>query len=268
MTSGKSRNADKTGNGEFMLPVPISGDWTMLVEEQAQLLITRLSECNFPGISLTNGARVRILPLPFWERWILCDVQPHHVERKAPAGNRIGRMAEREAEMVSRETGKDEEEMLGAVHSFAYGPDGFLPLDGTSALIHQHNALHGVDLSTTALQHSYLRFFCFFVRGENGPFEVLEDPARLAGKAGREFAGKLKPLEALKEKPPKGKEKAGLHVASIHYGTSLFAARFALHATGMVEMLDDDLIGDDVGLDPDLRFRGTARWQNGGEVAT
>jgi hypothetical protein len=117
----------------------------------------------------------------------------------------------------------------------------FWRLDGTSPPIHDLNGK--VDAAIDGRNAlSYLRFFCFFVRGAEGPFLVAE-PASLplvTEEARAAVAEKAVEPEYL------GEDRNGaLHAAAtIVYGTAAFAARFKLLPSGMVEMVEDDPILD------------------------
>ncbi len=112
-------------------------------------------------------------------------------------------------------------------------------LDGASAPIHEANAAAGIALDAGTVL-PYLRFFCFFVRGAEGPFLVVEGAGNpLVPEANRDrLRAAVVPPEIL------GRDRKGAwHVAAfVHYGDTLAAARFRLAPSGMVEMLDDDLL--------------------------
>lgn len=236
--------SDPTAENGFLLPPPVPGEWTTLTGDIAGFLVARLRECSFGFVDLVRPALIRALPLGFWNGWFLCDVQPVPgiVEGAGATGG---------------DPSEEPETPPAAIHSFVYGPDGFTPLDGTSPAIHSHNSRHGIDLSTEALQHDYLRFFCYFVRGELGPFEIVTDASRLRGDAGADLGRhvvELAPTTVEDDKPDRPTYKA-----SIVYGDKLFNAVFALHQHGMIEMLDDEPLLDSVSLTPAIDFFGTGR---------
>jgi len=119
-------------------------------------------------------------------------------------------------------------------------------LNGTSPPIHEFNAKNQTDFGKeNALE--YLKFFCFFVRGEDGPFYVID---------GREAVYLPKSLSAdekaslhSKYKAPRvyGKDEKGHRQVGglIYYSNACFWADFLVQPTGMVEMRDDmPLVGD------------------------
>lgn len=116
-------------------------------------------------------------------------------------------------------------------------------LNGTSPPIHEVNRIVPLSLdAATAL--GYLKFFCFFVRGEEGPFylfESLDDPL-----VPRDVGGEVHNLLGNAASPTSfdGHEDDGgyRYSAVVWYSTALFAANFKVHPTGMVEMLGDDPI--------------------------
>jgi hypothetical protein len=123
----------------------------------------------------------------------------------------------------------------------------FWRLDGRSAAIHDLNSKSGLVVEDRVAL-PYMRFFCFFVRGEEGPFFVLDERSLpLLPEAGRDaLAPLMVPPELL------GRDREGaLHAAAfLQYGKGAFAAHFRIQPTGMVEMLDDDPL--DTGTLPDI----------------
>lgn len=119
-------------------------------------------------------------------------------------------------------------------------------LDGTSPPIHEVNAKAPIRLDISNVI-DYARFFGFFVRGEEGPFHVLESPDDLAlgqmpGDTWKEvIKSTVRParLESISERGH------FLVEAIIAYSNALFLANFDLHANGMIEMTaDEPLVGD------------------------
>lgn len=119
-------------------------------------------------------------------------------------------------------------------------------LNGTSPGIHQFNASgHLVLTDENALD--YIRFFCFFVRGEEGPFYVAHTPDApyLTSEIGAAGKGKseLRALFEQRYQSPRtfGTTSAGERRYSmlIMYSNALFITDFALQPSGMVEMKDD-----------------------------
>ena len=119
-------------------------------------------------------------------------------------------------------------------------------LDGTSPPIHQMNAEAPIKLNEDNIL-DYLRFFCFFVRGEEGPFLVSEtmdtyglpDMDETTSKA---VEGVLRPATF------EGKNDEGHYMcdAIVFYSNALFLANFAIQQSGMIEMLEDDPLVQDL----------------------
>ena len=115
-------------------------------------------------------------------------------------------------------------------------------LDGTSPPIHMLNAVVPLML-TEALAASYLRFFCFFVRGDEGPFHICA-----------EAADPLLPAEATDVtqhvEPPRsyGVDSDGQFrlSAPVYYGDAVFRSDFLVSPTGMIEMLEDQPLATDL----------------------
>jgi hypothetical protein len=87
----------------------------------------------------------------------------------------------------------------------------------------------------------YLSFFCFFVRGPDGPFLIVEGmdnpylPRNMDG-ATREVLS-----EVVQPARHSGTDERGCFLcdATVFYSNGIFSAQFAVHPGGPVEMLDD-----------------------------
>ncbi|NBE07764.1 hypothetical protein [Paragemmobacter ruber] len=223
--------------GEFDLAPPVPGPWQSPEPDRIALFLQRLAEAAFPDILPASVSAIRFLPLTFFPGWLLCDV---HVRQSDPPEGKRAR-----------------------THSLLYGPDGFTALDGNAHALHMHNALHGITLLDTEAQSAYLRFFCYFVHGEMGPFEILTDSTLLH--LPDDTAFKIAPLTT-------DPEHDGDHLmcfrATVLYADTLFSCRFGLHASGVVEMLDDTELASDVQRRPRIRFLGTGRFRLEEEAVT
>ncbi len=120
-------------------------------------------------------------------------------------------------------------------------------LDGTSPPIHQTNADAPVRLNDDNVL-DYLRFFCFFVRGEDGPFLVSESmdthglPKNMDDTTRRAIEGTIRPASF------EGKNAEGYWLcdAIVFYSNALFFSNFSVQPTGMIEMTDDDPLAQDL----------------------
>lgn len=120
-------------------------------------------------------------------------------------------------------------------------------LNGTSPPIHEVNALAPVKINEENIL-DYLRFFCFFVRGEEGPFLIAEDindtdmPANMDDKTRSVIEGTIRPATY------EGKNEQGFFLCDgvVFYSNALFIANFAVQPSGMIEMLDDEPIAVDL----------------------
>jgi len=120
-------------------------------------------------------------------------------------------------------------------------------LDGTSPPIHQTNADAPVRINDDNVL-DYLRFFCFFVRGEDGPFLVAESmdthgmPLEMDDATRRVIEGTIRPATF------EGKNAEGYWLcdAIVFYSNALFFSNFAVQPTGMIEMTDDDPLAQDL----------------------
>jgi len=121
-------------------------------------------------------------------------------------------------------------------------------LDGSSAPIHDANEADPVKV-TEANALNYLRFFCYFVHGDEGPFLIVEDINHAALDQSKLEAATKKVIEgALRPATFEGKTAEGALEASamVLYGNALFSARFSMTEGGMIEMIDDEPIAADL----------------------
>lgn len=121
-------------------------------------------------------------------------------------------------------------------------------LDGSSAPIHDANEADPVKV-TEANALDYLRFFCYFVHGDEGPFLIVENIDHPAIDKAKMDDAKRKVIEdALRPAAFEGKTQAGALEASamVLYGNALFSARFSMTENGMIEMIDDEPVAADL----------------------
>ncbi len=122
-------------------------------------------------------------------------------------------------------------------------------LNGTSPPIHEINAKAPVKITDDNVLE-YLRFFCFFVRGEEGPFLIAENmddpyiPQNLDERTRSVVEGTVRAATY------DGKNEKGFFLcdAVVFYSNALFIANFAVQPGGMIEMLDDEPIAADLGV--------------------
>lgn len=120
-------------------------------------------------------------------------------------------------------------------------------LNGTSPPIHEVNAQAPIKVTEENVL-DYLRFFCFFVRGEEGPFLIVEGmdnedlPQNMDEKTSTVLSGTVRPADY------EGQNEQGFFLCSgiVFYSNALFLANFAVQPSGMIEMLDDDPIAADL----------------------
>ncbi|MCB9988203.1 MAG: hypothetical protein H6868_02585 [Rhodospirillales bacterium] len=120
-------------------------------------------------------------------------------------------------------------------------------LNGTSPPIHEVNAQAPIKITEENVL-DYLRFFCYFVRGEEGPFLIAEDidnpdlPKDMDDKTRAVVEGSIRPATY------EGKNEQGFMLCDgvVFYSNALFIANFAVQPGGMIEMLDDEPIAADL----------------------
>lgn len=119
-------------------------------------------------------------------------------------------------------------------------------LDGTSPPIHMMNAEAPIKVTEENVLE-YLRFFCFFVRGEEGPF-LISETMESYGLPNMD-EGTQKAVEGvMRPASYEGKNADGhfLCDAIVFYSNALFLSNFAIQPSGMIEMMEDDPLVTDL----------------------
>lgn len=113
-------------------------------------------------------------------------------------------------------------------------------LNGTSLPIHEANRIGGITLTPENVLE-YLKFFCFFVRGAEGPFYILEDTDHPILDFALDEPTKNLFDSFARSATCTGPNENGAYTcdAAIFYGPALFTASFSVEPSGMIEMLDD-----------------------------
>ena len=209
---------------------PLRLDWIDVAGPDAAMLLARIDHATEGGRDGRFTRRhpveaMRVAPLAFYPDHLLVDIQ------------------------VSAPTGEGPKP---AIASLVFGPCGVSLLDGTSTPIHELNRATAIKLDGEAAQLGYLRFFCAFVRGEEGPFLVIEQESDLrfapdvSATAKAELTGALfAPRAAAVTGGPDGSQ--GFE-AVVHYGPALFKSQFAVEPNGMIHMIEDDPVAQEVPL--------------------
>ena len=120
-------------------------------------------------------------------------------------------------------------------------------LNGTSPPIHEVNIIAPIKLNDDNVL-DYLRFFCFFVRAEGGPFLIVEDmnnpyiPQNLGSSNMAILEQTARPASL------NGKDAEGQWLADavVYYANNVFLANFAIPPNGMIDMLDEDEVISDL----------------------
>ena len=131
--------------------------------------------------------------------------------------------------------------------------DELFRLNGTSPPIHEVNSKFGISLSTENCL-DYLRFFCFFVRAEDGPFYLLESGEDLLVQALEDEESRAMIQDHAAPAKIIGIDDKGAFICSaiVFYGNSIFKSLFSVQPSGQIEMIDDEQIGDD--LEDQIRY--------------
>lgn len=116
-------------------------------------------------------------------------------------------------------------------------------LNGKSQPILELNARVELNLDSAEKAAAYLRFFCNYVLGEDGPFEVIVLKDALKGL--EVFYSAIEPTWSLGlPKMVKGAKGVWRCKVVVRYGSSLFLCEFRINPGGMVEMIEDTPVAD------------------------
>ncbi len=128
---------------------------------------------------------------------------------------------------------------------FLLHADELIRLNGTSPAIHSFNTRIGLKIrKSDAL--SYLAFFCFFVRGDEGPFFVADrrdSPFIPEAVRSADFSDQIRPVRLWGREETTGNWRAS---ACVYYSDALFVAHFLIRPGGMIEMLADEPVAADL----------------------
>lgn len=120
-------------------------------------------------------------------------------------------------------------------------------LPGVSTPLHDLAASEPLRL-TPANVLGYLKFFCFFVRGDEGAFYILEQPddPMVPSDVSESLRRVLR--ETVRPAFLDGRDEQGRYVceAVVWYSNALFIARFGIGKDGSMEMLSDEPIAADL----------------------
>lgn len=210
----KSRSAGKPSGISWPVPPMMTGDWRVLDDALAREFFNVLvGDQSRPREIAHSGSldAFRLFPLSCYPGFLSVDVL---------LGGKAG----------------------PRVMWFLYGPQGTFPITGQSALLHDLNDRGLLSLDSDAAAMEYLRLFCSAVHGEEGPFILVEDMRRymeLTGVVpdiGDLLFRRLKPLSC------QATADGWMLQGHVLYGETLFSAQFNLTRTGLVEMIDDEVI--------------------------
>jgi hypothetical protein len=125
---------------------------------------------------------------------------------------------------------------------------GAILLNGESSRLHAVNRIK-LSLETETARKTYLRVFCEFVRGGEGPLRIIgsvddipfsDEGALETLRSADEAIGPPEAVQSDTNGPPYRFK------ACVLYGDALFIADFMMPEDGVVQMLDDDQIATDL----------------------
>lgn len=208
-------------------PPMIEGDWEEVNKKDAVALLQRIWGNLVPnfGQELTGVTGVRRLKLPFYPDAWLCE----------------GCCTDKEG--------------FAGFLTWIDTANTVVHLTGTSPPIHQLNASIPLQLEDQGTAKLYLEFFCAAVHGEAGAFRIVRSPkdlhyAKLPDPPlSDDVSTRIKPCSIKKVEKPKSETKGPRTIwtadCTIQYANALFSAEMEIKESGMVEMLDDEVIVDD-----------------------
>jgi len=206
---------------------PLTGKWREITDAEARACLARLRQALLSAevASSLEGARcraIRGLPLSFYPDCTLLDLQFEWPDTAASSPS-----------------------LMSAI----VGPAGAVVLDYRSDLIQAINhELLRVDDEDAA--RDYLRFFCGFVAGDEGPFHIVEesDAIPILGDAQdslpEDLQNAIVPMRALGEHvETHGYQRFD---ACILYSNALFKSTLKLFPSGLIEMEGEEPIASDL----------------------
>ena len=219
------RRADHLNELPWTGPPPIRAQWEDLTGQaitetlallRPQLVTTALAD----ELESLDVQRIRSAPLIFYKNCSLVDLQ-------------------------LRRSGDNSERFVSALVTLT----GAAILDGKSDLLHAINP-YLLALTSNETASAYLRFYCTFVRGDSGPFQIVDEFGDLPNEA-VEFLQKsqatreaISPL-CLVDRGSENEEGWRRFVGCVLYGNALFQATFKVWDKGVVEIMDDQgLVSD------------------------
>lgn len=120
-------------------------------------------------------------------------------------------------------------------------------LNGRAYAMQEVNSVAPLKLTESNVL-DYLRFFTFFVRGDDGQFAIVEDmespyiPHDIDQHSRKALEKYIRPAE-IEDKTEQG---SFLCTALVYYATSLFIGKFDVSVTGQIEMLGDEPVAADL----------------------
>ena len=207
--------ADRLNRVPWAAPPPIRAHWEDLTGSAAPEVFARLRQA-FAAMGFSdkleslNVQRMRSTSLAFYKNCSLVDVQ-------------LGRR------------GGDSVQFVSALVT----QTGAALLDGKSDILHAVNP-YLLELMNNEAACAYLRFFCMFVHGNDGPFQIVEDISDLSAEVVQFIASNQVACEAISHLRliETGPESGGWYqfVGCLLHGNALYQATFKVLANGNVGM--------------------------------
>lgn len=215
---------------DWVQPPLLSGEWTDLPPSDAIAVMTvigeveRVGAAEMPLVLHHYCDRVRTRPLQCHGGLLMAELQGYGPDGRA------------------------------GIISVLLPDEGAVVADGSSTPIFDLNDRCDPALVTPAARLDYLNLFLNWVRGSDGRFQPVEHVGALDGRLSTADWGLRHLGDIARPLAETGEDEGGWILTSpIAYGGAVFNAAFRLTSTGVLEMIEDDVILTDVPLRPEIQ---------------
>ncbi len=193
---------------------PVGDQWVLVESSQRENLKEKLGSID-GKFEITNSTQITQLILPFYDNYKLLQLKDDKWEPKT------------------------------LVLYYLIFKDDLVRLDGTSPPIHKINDDSPIKLTDENILF-YLTYFCFFVRGDDGPFLIidqLDNPYLPDKNASKESIPDLiKEIFRMPRAFGKNEQGHWQWSALVYYSNAVFGADFTTSPSGLIDMNDDNPI--------------------------
>ncbi|NOG86062.1 MAG: hypothetical protein D8M57_19375 [Candidatus Scalindua sp. AMX11] len=221
-----------SGNASWIVSSLFSSCWTKLEHEKSKEYLNRIYENYF---KTKHGSSFNFRKKPVFKGVRSCDL-PFYDKTK---------LIEVNIQYEDVQNGGSQTSYFVIVETIIGGQPKLTLLNGTSPSIHQLNEELPIRLSKYNV-YNYLKFFCTFVHGEEGAFNIIDeiDQIHWLEDAERKKCNKFIQFVLNKDctEPEEKKEDDNVFWSCrtlVKYSHALFLANWRIKASGMIEMQND-----------------------------